>query len=217
MMEEVTDAALAVKRAPGCFGSPSVFSNDSKVCNTCDAFGSCRSASIETLQTIRQVINIEDLLALHSSTRVKVAKRIARPAPPEKPAMSFKPVKRQTTVAKVHFEISDDLKSLIAVMQNKKAQAVSVLLCKTGKFSEIVDALKHGKNPLTTPNYFRVACDMLISGGFTRESLKSQLMDELGWLEGSAAPHVSILVATLTGLKVAIEKSGHFSLNPDMG
>ena len=49
----------------------------------------------------------------------------------------------------------------------------------------------------------RIAVDMLLSGDFTKRLLKSRLMEELTWSEGTAGSHVAIFCALAVGMNLA--------------
>jgi len=220
----------AEQKAPGCFGAASVFSMDSAVCQACVAFKECSDASIATLQQIKATIDVRDLLAKHTSARMKHEARLApkqtpaptavSPLPVVQPAPVTQPVERKTTMAKVIFEVSADQQNAIARISqaNKKAGDQATVLCKMNRINEMRSMLPQGQNPFATtgPGFLRVACDHLINGGFTKASLRKSLMETFGWTEATAASHVSIAVAILGGFKIAAGADGKIVLHPDL-
>lgn len=218
------------QKAPGCFGAASVFSMDSAVCQGCVAFNECSDASIATLQQIKATIDVRDLLAKHTSARMKHEARLAlkqmpgpiaaSPIPVVQPKPIDAPVERKTTMAKVIFEISAEHQNAIARISqaNKKAGDQAAVLCKMNRINEMRSMLPQGQNPFATngPGFLRVACNHLINGGFTKASLRKSLMESFDWTEATAASHVSIAVAILGGFKIAASSGEKIVLHPDM-
>ncbi|MDR9847125.1 hypothetical protein [Herbaspirillum huttiense] len=209
--------------SPGCFGAPSVFGSDSVVCNACTMFDKCADASAQRLQKIRPLIDVGDLIARHKAARAAaVAARRQRTAPAgepsAQPAPITEPVERKTTKEKVTFVISEADQAVLAKLGSKSAKAHSqaVILCKNDKVNECRAMLPRGQNPFAEngPNFLRVACDMLINGGFTKAQLKAELMNKLGWTDGTAASHVAIAAGLFLAFSLIADREGAFVLNP---
>lgn len=224
-MDKIEDTA---RKAPGCFAAASVFGSDSKACQQCVAFAECGVASVKTLEEIKGMIDVRDLLARHSKARKKSeAERIAAlPPEPEpvvatapQPAPIVEPVERKTSVAKIVFDVSADHQDVIANITNGKAKTQAIVLCKQNKIESAVRDLAAGVNPFaeSPPKYLRVVCDLLLGGGFTRASCKEALIAQLGWSDGTAAAHVSMACAVVAAFNIAQETSGVFALSPALG
>jgi hypothetical protein len=210
--------------APGCFASASVFSHDSSVCQRCSAFDACTGASLQTLEMIKGIVNIDDFLKRHQRAR-KVAQVVmkdfdemeAETLPPgniPKPDPVRK-VERKTKVVKVMFELSKDEEFIIAKLQVKpKAQAI--LLCTSGKMIEVRKALSERRNPFTVsdPDYLRITIDRLLAGGFSKKSLCESFVGEIGHKYDTARSHMGIVCALLVGFGFAKEHEGKFVLTP---
>lgn len=220
------------QKAPGCFGAASVFSVDSKACQACVAFDKCGIASVATLEAIRGMIDVSDILARHAASRKKAQNRIdeskrlallvSTPIPKKQPVAQAQTV-RNTKLEKVVFELSVSEKRNIAkIGANEKIKSMALILCKNNKFTQLAADLRKGVNTfaVTGPSFLRVACTMLISGGFTRAVLVDALMKELEWSESTASSHASIAASLLYAfgiIKVSETNTGQFITNPNNG
>lgn len=209
--------------APGCFAAASVFSHDSDVCRQCCAYDACAVAALETLQAIRGVINVSDLLKRHEKAK-RVARQVIQAAD-EKAAAELPPgktqpplpgvIERKTEVVKIKFETSADEESVIATLP-VKARPIALTFCKTGMLTRIKKDLRDGRNALaeTGPGWLRVAIDRLLAGGFVRSELREAMKNELGWEDSSAGPHTSMAVAMLVAFGIIQETEGRLVLVP---
>ncbi|MFT4064380.1 hypothetical protein [Paraburkholderia sp.] len=221
--------------APACFAAASVFSHDSEVCRQCGAFSECAPASVKTLEAIQSTINVSDLLRRHevarkqaSIARTTPAKTLsvaaqmaaqeddelvaARPATrPTIPAT----VERRTRVEKVEFAIGASDAEIIASLP-KKAAEHAMRFIRHGLIDAMRRELPAGVNPFATraPEFMRVVCDALMSGGTTRSALKLRLMNALEWGDTTASSHVSQIWPLLTRFQIAVENDGVLTLIP---
>ena len=213
---------------PGCFGAATVFSHDSNVCQACQMFDNCGAASLERLNAIKEIVNVKDLLAKHARAQkgqkaIRDAHRQAKvdEAPPpvqestQKPEVT-EPVERKTQVAKVTFEIDESTKQVIARIANQKAAQQAIVLCKSNRIEIARQSLTDGLNPFNDdgPKYLAVAADLLLAGGFTRQSLKDAYQERLGWTPATASSHVSIVVGLLPAFDIAAQEGDNFVLSP---
>lgn len=148
-------------KAFGCFGSISCFSRDSEYCQRCPAFEACEQKSYETLNAIKQVVNVNDLLKQHEKARMaQEAKRRALREEmnaakslssggiqPKKPTL----VERATKVEKVFFEPTPEQQELIVKLP-VKAQSFALTLVKSGLVTEIKDGLAKNENAMKGKN-----------------------------------------------------------------
>jgi hypothetical protein len=202
--------------APACFAAASMFAHDSAVCKLCPAFDACSVASLETLQAIRHIINVEDLLKRHQKARIvaqeaikKADNKIAAGLPPGNVTqpMPTKPVERMTQVMNVNFELSKDDADVIAKLSNGKNVAIALQICKAGVIHDLREALPEGRNPFAVKGsaYFRVTVDALLNGGFTRGSLRERLTKELAIANSTAGPQVAMMCGLLKDFGFAQE------------
>lgn len=202
-------------KAPACFAAASVFAHDSEVCRRCQAFGSCADASLQTLEKIKGIINVQDLLKRHEKARK--ASQTAKPtqATPTCSPLPQKQVERKTQVAQVKFDISVNDDEVIATLPTKP-KALAISLCKAGLIDKARKELASGINPFAErgPGFLRVAFSLLIKQGFTRKALREALQDQLGWTESTAMSHASIAVALLAAFNITQEIDGLVVLNP---
>ena len=200
-----------------------MFSHDSEICRHCCAYDACAAASLETLQKIRSVIDVSDLLKRHE--KAKKAARQAIQAADEKAAAVLPPgnnqppspgaTERKTEVVKVQFDTSADEERVIATLP-VKARPIALSFCKTGMLTRIKKDLREGRNALaeTGPGWLRVAIDRLLAGGFVRSELREAMRQELGWEDSSAGPHTSMTVAMFLAFGIIQETEGRLVLVP---
>lgn len=212
--------------APGCFAAASVFSHDSEVCAKCCAFDACASASLETLEQIRNIVNVADLLKRHEKAKRAARQKIkeadealAAAMPPgniQQPLVGA--VDRKTEVATVKFDVSPDHERVIATLQSK-LQKITVSLCKKGYIDGAIESVKKGRVTLSesAPPWFRLALTSLLSGGFSRSQLKQQMASELGWQDSTTGPHASMAVILFKAFGIAQEIEERIVLTPATG
>lgn len=144
----------------------------------------------------------------HQSDEVKEVRVIERAKP-------IAPIQRKTTVEKVSFDIDPLTYSAIATISNKKANAQAITLCKGTTLGQLRADLSAGRNPFPEqPRWLRLVGSMLCREPFTRAQLKTELMQQLQWTDGTAGSHVAIATALITGLGIAVEEQSSFVLAP---
>lgn len=218
--------------APGCFASPSAFSHDSQVCRNCPSFDACAAACIETLQALRNTINIEDILARHRHAKSATIERASGDAPsqPAKPDFSrFMPsvrkppehVERKASREVSTQDVDDASMSLIDAIPQKNAREIATKWVKKGLVEHIRAELAQGRNPFAAQarlDHCAVVCDELLKGTVTKVTLKKAFMSRLGakhpWDESTAVSHINIAMPALVAFDIAIETSEGFTLNP---
>ena len=218
---------IEIRQAPGCFGAASVYSVDSNYCNACVAFVECGKASLTTLEKIKGIIDVSDLLARHAKAR-EASKRttvshstplkVNGVLPVHQPKPITEPVVRKTTKAKVTFEINETDNEIIAILGKKSVKACqqAIRLCNANRINECKTMLPKGINPFaeTGPGFIRILVDLLLSGGVTYATYKARLMQELGWTEGSAASNVAIGFAVFHAFGLLGMKDNKLVVNP---
>jgi len=199
--------------APACFAAASVFSHDSTVCRGCHQFENCATASLRTLEAIKGVINVEDLIRRHEKAKRATAKAVAPSLAANKPLPAK--VERKTQMVKVQFEVDKKEGDVIATLP-VKPQEIAIRLCKEGKLNEIRKGLDENRNALAEsgPQFLRVAVDHLLAGGFTRKELREAFKAELGWGDSTAASHVSMTLALFRSFRIAQAVEDRFVLVP---
>jgi hypothetical protein len=214
--------------APGCYSSPSVYSQDSDICRSCPTFGECAQACMETLQALRDQINVEHLLARHKNARQAT---IEAAAPTERAPINFhkflpsvkKPeqrVERKVRAEAAVHDVSPEDQAIIGTL-NKKSQELAVTWCKRGLIAKIRDDMLEGRNPFASEarlSHCGVVCDELLKGTVTKQSLMKAFMSRLGakapWDKSTASAHVGIAMPVLVAFGIAIETPNGFALNP---
>lgn len=210
--------------APACFAAASIFTHDSDICRGCCAFQECSVASLETLQAIRGIVKVDDLLKRHARAK-KIARDVIQ-ADDERKAAELPPgssqpglpqaVERKTQVATVELGLSADEERIIVTLSSSNSKKLAVALCKTGAMQRIKAGVQERVVALgeKSPSYLRHALTLLIARGFTKSELSKSFMNELGWKEESARSHVSFLYPVLLQFGIGQEVDGRLVAAP---
>lgn len=201
--------------APACYGSPSIFAYDSKCCRGCFAFEPCSQESFLTLDKIKGLVNVEDLLKHHAKARAHAQARLrledaakAAARPPGNIPQPLLAVERKTKVLKVEFAVPKHLEAIVAKLSDD-ARVMTVNLFKSGQLDHIKSELSAGRNPHATtgPGWLRVSLSMILDGGFTKRSLAERLMADLKQTKQTAASYATNIwqVMVIAGLVKATE------------
>ena len=215
------------QQAPACFGAPSCYATDSKICQACVAYGKCGDEVTHSLVRIKNIINVDDLLHKHNQAlskqraeRLQAEKKVSASSAPdiEKPMRATpKSVERTSKVEKIVFEIDEKTSELIEALP-VKARPFAAQLCKSGLVTKIKKEIKDGVNSLesTGPKWLSTALANLIDGGFSHAGLRAVFVEELKWTENTAASHVSLAVKLFTMFEIAIKDGQSIVVNPEL-
>lgn len=192
---------------PGCFGSPSVFSVDSAVCRSCSSGAECQPKAHETLERIKNSVDVRDLLVRHEKIKAAVAAKNPRPHPGnpiswrELSIKDDKPVARSTERVKTEYEVSEVEMALLSKCP-ESVQKVAIDIVKKGYKVNFVAALNQRKNPFAgySLNFIEIAGDLLLQGSFSREDYTERLQRITKAQEASCRSKVSIGIAVLKAL-----------------
>ncbi len=225
---ETTQTTVARLDAPGCYAAPSVFAQDSAVCQQCPAFDACSAACLDTLKALRDKINIEDILSRHRHVKAASIER-ATPEAAKPDFSKFLPpmrkppeqkVERKTPRVAFATELSPQHESIIGTIPQKNARELAAKWVKKGRLEHIRAELAARRNPFADQkvNHEFVACELLVAGPVTKLALKKAFMKRLGnrqpWDEATASSHVGIVLPVLVAFGIAIETDQGFMLNP---
>lgn len=214
-----------MNNAPACFGAATVFAADSETCKKCVAFRECADQSVKTLEEIRHLINVEDLLARHSKARSvsqeaikkrdQDAAKKAPPGNPMTPKLPTQPVLRQTEVVRVKFEQSERDQAIIGKMP-VKARPYAVNIIESGVAKKCIEALAARDVAAlpAQPEWFVITLTALLRGGFTRTELKQEMIEARGWQDNTAASYVSLSLALLPLVADVQDEAGRIVLVP---
>lgn len=219
--------------APACFAAASVFSHESATCNRCPAFANCSEAAFETLQRIKDTVNVSDLLRRHKQARAATGglpeptEQVSEPrssTPDEQvaqPVVAAPPMARQTKVTYTAIPFTCYEQELVD-RANKNAQRLAKTLWAVGLTAALVRTeLLKGVNPCdsSAPQYFSVLCDLLIHGSVTQRMLREELEKRGGKNGGgqsssTAVSCASVLFAFVKLFGIAQEEAGALVLTP---
>lgn len=224
-MSKPNTESTEAQQAPACFGSPSCYATNGKICQACVAYEPCGQETLKTLERIKGIVNVDDLLHKHNQALAKSRnERKAKKAPIdsvpdiEKPPRPMpKKVERISKVEKIVYEIDEKTETLIMTLP-VKARSFATQLCKAGLIAQIKSDLKVGANPLqaTGPKWLSIALVQLINGGFDRTQLRNAFIEQLQWSKDTAASHVSLAIKLFTMFEIAVENEGQILANPKL-
>jgi hypothetical protein len=209
-----------MKNAPGCFAAASVFAHDSEICKACHAYVDCSKESLKTLEAIKGLVNVSDLLKRHDAAR----RATRKPSEPKvedggdkASAPISEPVERNTPVERVTYQVSQEYEAVLSGMKIKPAEEARKL-CNQGLIDKIKEELLAGRNALSNsrPRFVSVALDGLLAGGFDKRELKELFLSKTSMGDSAAASHVSIVLPILFGFGIAQENSGRIILSPKL-
>jgi hypothetical protein len=128
-------------------------------------------------------------------------------------------IERTTPVAKVAYAVGVEDQRVLDALGAKsiKAKEAAATLCKNGRIDDMRAMLPRGMNPFgkTGPQYLRIACDMLLHGGFTKAAYKARMVQDLDWTDGTAGSHVAVGCALLYSFGImVVDPQERFVLNP---
>lgn len=197
--------------ALGCFGAASVFDADYHVCQTCAARNACGEQATRNLQHLRSQIDLSGILVRHGRQRGVTPRRASTPVVHAPSPTSAAEPSQTTDIGAVDQKIID-----LIGQQNSKAGEQARTLCKHNKINQCRAQLPQRVNPFAQsgPSFMRVACDLLLNGGFTKATLKERLMSALGWSKGTAATHVAMTAVLLYAFGIVTLEDDTFVLHP---
>ena len=224
-----------MKDVPGCFSAASVFAHDSNVCKACQVFEECSQASLKTLEAIKGIINVSDLLKRHEAA-LRLKRQSEKPQPIlakvavskaedvkvdsgviPKPEPITKPVIRVTPVEKVSFGIPVEHELILATLPTKPRNRARIL-CSNGLIEKIKEGLHEGRNALAgcKPQCVSIAIDGLVAGGYSRGELKELFLNGTDMNHNTAASRVSSTLPILFGFGIAQEIGGRIVAAPNL-
>lgn len=184
---------LNLDMTPGCFGSPTAYNPELPDCQTCEFVDLCGLEAAKARDRLLRDLGLsEEVLATRTVSKPK-------PAPKRPPvAGPSKPVEKKAEPAAPIPGVSKKGGELVRAIQRE--------------VSDLGALLRAGENPFVnrTPRYMGVVCDMLLAGGFTKRELRLAFIDRLGWSDGTASAHVSIVVSALPAIGAVVERGGRF-------
>jgi hypothetical protein len=217
--------------APGCYAAPSVFSQDSDICRSCPAFDACAQACIQTLQNLRDTINVDSLLARHRGVRsatIEAADQAVKPLPNLHKFMpSVRPpankVERKVRAEPVSCDMTAEDEAIVSGL-NKNSRELATKWIKRGLIQKIRDDMNQGRNPFAAQDrldHCSVVCSELLKGTVTKQSLIKAFMSQLGakspWDKSTASSHVGIAMPVLVAFGIAQETSEGWVVTPQIG
>jgi hypothetical protein len=182
---------------PGCWGFAITYSDDDPVCNICAFKQSCGPVALETRQRLVKLLEHRGI-----SCGVPKLKSVVKPADSVKMTLTKtterKTVEDKSTKVNAADPVADKPASPFA---NKKADHYAHRLAAKG--IDLKQVIKSGSVPTGVAKFIPVGVQHVIdNNGVNKSKLTGELMSQLKWSKGTAASHVSILVALFYGLGV---------------
>lgn len=114
--------------------------------------------------------------------------------------------------------LTSDQKRLVESMP-KKVAAYLMTLWRKGVPERVRECARRGQNPFDCGRFrpAKVAYDMIVNGGFTKQSLRVAYQDSLGWTENAAFSQVSIIWRVFQALEIGAEEGELLVPHPMLG
>ena len=224
---ELQSISTSLAMAPACYGAPSVFAQDSTVCQQCPAFETCSTACIENLQKLQESLDVSDILRRHMMARKGVSAEKADELTPKPQNFKFLPshkpstskVERKAKPQREVYAVSGELAEVIDTL-NVKPKALALKLAREGLIGTIKSELRQGRSPYASqskPDFLTVTCDELLKGSVTKDSLKRAMMHRLSWQGATAISHAGIVVQCFEGLGIIQGDVSGYVVSPETG
>lgn len=166
------------------------------------------------LKSFAQHINLRDQLAKFESRSDGAT---SAPAAPVGVTVTVNVPARTARFEKVRVGLTEQDRALLERLPVKVAKKAKLLM--EQNLDKVArKELAAGRNPflLKGNGYLHVACEMLLNGGFTRASLREEYIKRLGWTQGTAFSHVSVVVSLFSALGLAVETDHGFQMPQEL-
>lgn len=176
---------------PGCYGLAIIHSACS-LCKTCSVRDGCRKEAKETLDSLSYEMEVGDLMRHYTDLDPVIEID-------DQPKVVSRRTKSDTTKLELATHQIETIERLPV-----KAAAIAKSLFADGV--QVGEYLHRGVNPIRSSDkwqYVRIACHLLLNGGFTKKQLKDEFRQKDPQLkERTAEGNVSTVFALLNGLNV---------------
>ncbi len=192
---------------PSCCGVPSLINvEEGGWCRGCEVRERCVRLAYPKLKRIANSAGMHEELvrfeAVHAETLTRST--VAKLPTPAGQGETLTP-NDSDRLRESDMTLTDRQREILASLPVKIAPKVRVLMQKRVDQAAPV-RLAQGLNPFTEadPRYLQIAGELLLERrSISRSELRKRLIDQLGWTEGTAASHVSAVVAILPALGIA--------------
>lgn len=183
---------LLEARAPGCFGSAAAHNPNAGICQSCPFMTQCGVRADAMRAVLREIAGVSALV--EDKPRRKPRVSAAQPGDEGKPAAPAPP----QAIEGVSKKGAACVRAIQAYEQKRGINAKELLA--------------RGENPFGTdaPKYLHETGAALVEGGFDRKGLKTRLVQNLTWGDGTAGSHVAIVISALPYLDLIEEQGGAF-------
>lgn len=187
---------------PGCYGSVIAHNAEDDTCRACPLRGGCADSAYQNLLSLREQLNVSHYLKQFEVARARAGKPLAKGIE-TKPAVTRAP-RQQYKLGPLELQVLSDR------TRPQKARKLLYDLFKRGlSISALKAALRQGVNPFRheTPETMRIACELLLDRGFTRDELIRALMvrGESRKSFDTARSQASVAMAAITMTGLAVE------------
>jgi hypothetical protein len=175
---------------PSCFGWPSVFNAASATCSACSVKSDCLAACKVLAVKMRQS---------GAPQTAPVDAGVGEVIPGKQAPSQF-----GVGPGQVNRGLTPDEQIVCEKLPKKVAPRYQSMV-RTGFTDRAAIQFRAGINPFRPKDakFLRLACDRLLSGGVSKKELKQAYRESFNWTEGTAASHVSVVVALLPVIGLA--------------
>jgi len=191
---------------PLCFGYVTTLDPDSSICSACSEFVACQRQVLNVLHELGEEMDVSDLV--HIAVR-------------DTNHNDDHPVLRTTNNGvlsdaeagkkRTRFELTSAQKQKVDEIKTRYAKSERLVRAIFKNGIDLKRTLSRRINPfydIKSHQYMREVCDLLISGGYTRDQLRKSLGQKFNWTYGTANSHVLTVVHALDALEITEEHKG---------
>lgn len=182
---------------PGCFGYSTTYTEGHAACEACPFGAECKTEASEMARRLREELGVDAIL---KRRRQQAPSATSTPAAKVTIPVTPKPAAPKTKTVSEGFNSG-----------NKKAD--DALATWERKNLAVRERIARNENPFVTPAWAKVAVDHLLEKrSASKSELRELFQSKLGWRDGAASSHVSILSAAFGALGIADVSSNKIEL-----
>lgn len=184
---------------PGCIGSSLTYTPENEICAQCHFVDSCGTFVKRNTEIVAERLNADilaDKMRLTTSSYDEMDTAV----------MMRSSVAKGAGMSAAQLVVMERVRA-----RYSKSVRLAKYLMKNGIY--LLDDLSVGENPYIgykSHGYLHTVCELLLSGGFTKTSLRDALVSVFGWSSATANSTALVCIHALSEMGVIIEMSGNY-------
>lgn len=191
-----------------CFGFIATYSDTSSVCKECRSREACKDKVVERLSDLSESMDVGDLFYILNRDS-SVTKLVSSNA------LTVVTGNKERAVRQTRFKLTSRQKELLASVKARYTKSERLVRSMFRNGIDLRGSLLAGTNPFVqakSHTYMRVACDLLLKGGFTRVELRDALRQSFNWEKTTANAHVLVCTHAFDAMGITGELQGKFTI-----